>query len=167
MVEETILQHWLVTKFILPFLLIFALVYAILEKTNLFGEDKHQINAIIAGVLGLVFVSVVSPKLIVENMILFLTVAIVVIFVVLLLWGFVSGSELKTDILSNKGVKWVVGIVLILAVIIAVLWASGVWEYVYDFLFEGDWSSTFWTNFIFIVVAGAALALVIVKSKST
>jgi hypothetical protein len=166
MAEETILQHWLVTQFILPFVLIFALVYAVLEKTKLFGDDKHQINAIVAGVLGLIFVSVISPKLIVENMILFLTVAIVIVFVVLLLWGFVSGSELKTNILSNKAVKWIVGIALIIAVIIALLWASGISGNVYDALFRRSWSSEFWTNAIFIIVAGAALAVVLRSSKN-
>ena len=89
---ETILQHWIVTQFILPFTLVFALVYAILLKTKLLGEG-NQVNAIIAGVIGLIFVSALEPKLIVENMMLFLAVAIVIVFVVLLLWGFVSGGD--------------------------------------------------------------------------
>ena len=166
MVQETILQHWVVTQFILPLLLIIFLVYAILEKTKLFGDDKHQTNALIAFVIGLIFVSVLSPKLIVENLILFLTVAIVIVFIVLLLWGFVSGSDLSDNILSNKYVKWIVGIALIIAVIIAVLWATGVAGTVYDWLFKQTWSGTFWTNAIFIIAAGAALALILAKSKS-
>jgi len=164
MAGETIFQHWIVTKFILPFALITAILYAILEKTKLFGDGKHQLNAIISGVIGLIFVGAVFPKLVVENMILFLIVAVVIMFVVLLLWGFVSGQDMKDNILSNKGVKWVVGIVLVIAVIVAVLWATGVDVTVLDLLFNQSWSNSFWTNFFFIVVVAGVIALVL-KNK--
>lgn len=160
-VQETILQHWVVTQFILPLLLIVFIVYALLEKTKLLGEESHQMNAVVAFVLGLIFVSVVSPKLIVNNLILFLTIALVVLFVVLLLWGFVSGSDLSKNILTNNGVKWVVGIGLVIAVIIAIIWASGSWPDFYSLLFSKSWSGTFWINFVFVIVAGGALALII------
>ncbi len=165
MALETIFQHELLTKFAYPFLLIFFIVFAVLEKTQILGEDKKQLNAVLAFVIGLIFLSVVQPRLIVENMILFLTVAIVIVFVVLLLWGFVSGGELKTDFLSNKGVKWTVGIVVVIAVIVAVFWAAGISTDAFDFLFKQSWSNTFWTNFIFVAVVAAALAVVL-KTKS-
>jgi len=159
---ETILQHWVVTKFILPFLLMFVLVYAILAKTKLLGEDQ-QVNAIISFVIGLIFVSVAYPKDVVGNMILFLTVALVVVFVALLLWGFVSGNDLKTGILDGK-IKWVVGIVGLIIIIIAVLWATGIENSVFDFFFRQTWSASFWTNFAFIAMIAIALA-VILKAK--
>ena len=161
MALETIFQHELLTKFAYPFLLIFFIVFAILEKTKILGEDKKQLNAVLAFVIGLIFLSVVQPRLIVENMILFLTVAIVIVFVVLLLWGFVSGGELKTNFLSNKGVKWTVGIVVVIAVIVAVFWAAGISTDAFDFLFKQNWSNSFWTNFIFVAVVAAALAVVL------
>src|SRR3989344_4428063 len=89
---ETILQHWIFTSFVFPFLLIFFIVFGILQKSKLFGEAK-QLNALIAFVIGLIFVGAVFPKLVVGNLILFLTVAVVVMFVALLLWGFVAGGE--------------------------------------------------------------------------
>jgi len=161
---ETIFQHEFATKFAYPFLLIFFIVFAILEKTNLVGEDKKQLNAVLAFVIGLIFLSAVQPRLIVENMILFLTVAIVIVFVVLMLWGFVSGGDLKADFLSNKGVKWTVGIAVVIAVIVAVFWAAGIENSTFDFLFKQSWSNTFWTNFVFVAVVAAALAVVL-KSK--
>ena len=85
MVEKTILQHEIFTRFALPFLLMFFVVFAVLEKTKLFGEDKKQLNALIAFVIGLIFVSAVYPTLVVSNLILFLTVALIVVFVALLL----------------------------------------------------------------------------------
>ena len=157
--EETILQHWILTRFAYPFLLIFFIVFAVLEKTKIFGEDKKQLNALVAFVIGLIFISVVYPTLVVENLILFLTVALVVMFVGLLLWGLISGGELKTDILKVKGLKWVVGILIVIAVAIALIWAMGVWNEFINFLFEQTWSKSFWTNMVFIAVIAIALAL--------
>lgn len=158
--EITILQHWIVTKFILPFLLIFVLVYAILEKTKLFGDGKHQINAIISGVIGLIFVGAFSPKIFVDNMMLFLTIGIVIIFVFLMLWGFATGSELKSPI-PSKGMKIAIGIFIFVAVGIAVLWAAGVENQFFDLLFRQSWSKTLWTNVAFVVVVAGAIALVL------
>jgi len=158
---ETIFQNWIVTDFILPFLLIWTIVFAILEKTKLFGDGKKQLDAIIAFVIGLIFVGAVFPKLVVGNLVLFLTVSIVVVFVGLLLWGFISGSELKADFLKNKGIKITAGIVITIAVILAVLWATGIQNSVWDFFFRNTWSGEFWTNFFFVAVIIIALVVVL------
>lgn len=165
--EPTIFQSEIVTQFILPFLLIWTIVFAILEKTNLFGEDKKQLNAIIAFVIGLIFVGAIFPKLVVGNLILFLTVAIVIVFIVLILWGFASGQDFKSDILKKKGIKWVVGIAILVAVTIAVIWATGVENDVLDFLFDQGWSSEFWTNFFFIAVIVIVIVVVLAGKKKS
>lgn len=156
-----ILQSPIFTQFIFPFALIFFILFGILEKLKVFGDDKKQLNALIAAVVGLIFVGAVSPKLIVGNLILFLTVAIVVVFIGLLLWGFISGGELKID----DKVKPLVGAVVVLAVAIATLWALGVqisfFEDVFAFLFKSSWSSDFWTNAAFIIVVIMAVVLVV------
>ena len=164
MAAEIFLQNIVFTKFILPFLLIFFIVFAVLEKTKVFGEDKKQINALIAFIIGLIFVGVAFPKEVVENLILFLTVALVVVFVFLILWGFVSGKELKIE---STGLKWVVGIVLLVIVIISVLWATGIQGGVLDLLFGQSWSGALWTNVAFVVIIGVALALVLKGTKSS
>jgi hypothetical protein len=158
MAEETILQNEIFTNFALPFLLIFFIVFGILEKTKLFGEGKKQLNALIAFVIGLIFVAAVFPKLVVGNLILFLTIAIVVMFVALLLWGFVTGQT--PDFASmHTGLKWVIGIVIVVAVGIALLWAMGIEGGASDLLFEQSWSGEFWTNAAFVVVVIVALVL--------
>ena len=86
MTLETILQHWILTDFVYPFLLVFFIVFAILDKTKLLGGDKKQLNAMLAFVIGLIFVSAVYPKVVVGDLILFLTISIIVVFVFLLLW---------------------------------------------------------------------------------
>jgi hypothetical protein len=156
--EETILQHWVITRFILPFLLIFFISFGILEKIKLFGDNRKQLHALTAFVIGLIFVGAVFPKLVVSNLILFFTVAIVVLFVAILLWGFVSGEEVK---ITNRPLKWIIGIGIMVAVLIAVLWASGVEGSAFDFLFRQSWSTDFWTNVAFIAVIIIALVVVI------
>ena len=164
MAVETFLQTDIVAKFILPFLLIFFLIYALLEKTKILGE-RHQINALTAFVVGLIFVGAVFPKIVVGNLILFLTIAIVTMFVGLLLWGFTLGGE---PTLSD-GIKRLLGVVLIIAVIIAVFWAVGLrvefLNSTIDFIFYSSWSSTFWTNVLFVGAIAVALAVVWTTTK--
>lgn len=160
-----ILQHPMFTSFVYPFLIVFFIVFAVLEKTRLLGEDKKQLNALLSFVIGLVFVSAVYPKMVVENMILFLSVALVIMFVVLMLWGFIFAKEKGFELTS--GMKWGLFGVVTVALVIAILWATGVSESsLYNFLFGKPWSEAFWTNLIFIVLIGIALGVIVKGAKS-
>lgn len=163
MAEETILQHWIFSKFILPFLLVFFIVFAVLEKTKIFGDNKKQLNALISFVVGIIFVGAVFPKLVVGNLILFLTVALIIVFVVLLLWGFLTGEEAK---FSGKAVKIIAAIVIIVAVAIFFFWTAGWQTTIFSTLFNQSWSKAFWTNLLFIVIIAIALALIL-KAKNS
>jgi hypothetical protein len=158
--ETTFLQHWVFSQFLLPFLLVFFIVFAILERTRLFGEGKKQLNALTSFVIGLIFVGAVYPKLVVGNMILFLTVALICVFVVLLLWGFIFGD--KEGFKLEKWMKWVLGIIVGIAFIWAILWATG-WTAQVSSVFSG--SSAIWTNIAFVVVIAIALALVLMAKE--
>jgi hypothetical protein len=160
MANEIFLQNWIFTKFAFPFLLIFFIVFAILEKTQIFGDDKKQTNALISFVIGLIFVSFTYPKEVVENLILFLTVALVVVFVIMLLWGFASGGG-KLEL--QGWMKWILWIGIGIAVIMALVWATGVDSRTIDLLFYQSWSKTFWTNVVFVVAIAAALAVILKK----
>ena len=50
------LDGWGLTDVMLPFLLIFTLVFAIMQKTKILGEDKKNFNVIIALVMALLVV---------------------------------------------------------------------------------------------------------------
>ena len=166
MVEETIFQNWIFTKFILPVLLIFTLVFAVLEKTKLFGDDKKQLNAIVALVISLIFVGFVFPKEVVTNMILFMTVALVVMFVVLILWGFVY-ADVKTGFAPEKWMKWSFAIVIIIAVVLAVIWSTGDQFGILNYLTKQPSTKMFWSNVIFIAAVIGALVAVIKSGKKT
>jgi hypothetical protein len=162
----TFLQSPVLTNFIYPFLFIFFVFFALLEKLKVFGEDKKQIHALIAFVIGFIFVSAIFPKVIVNNLILFLAVAIVIVFVVLLLWGFIAGEEGLKLSSAPKGLKWGIGIVIVLVVIFAVFWAAGIDTIgFFDKIFHSSWSNTFWTNAFFIIMVAAALAVALGTGK--
>ena len=163
MASHLFLQNIIFTKFAFPFLLMFFIVFAILEKTKVFGEDKKQINALIAFVIGLIFVSARYPVEVVSNLILFLTVSLIVFFVVLMLWGFVGAGDKGFELEGwMKYLLWGVGGI---AVVFAVIWATGIDFVVIDLLFHQSWSGTFWTNVIFVVAIAGALALVLRSGK--
>lgn len=158
---ETILQNWIFTKFLFPFLLIFFVVFAILEKTKVFGSEKKQINALVALVIGLIFVGVAYPVDVVNNLILFLTVSLIVVFIVLLLWGFATGS---TDVKIEGNMKKFAAFLIGVAVVVAVLWITGIQDELYNgfvnIFFKQAWSKTFWTNAIFVIAIAAAIAVI-------
>ncbi len=51
-----ILEQWGLTDVLLPFLLIFVVMFAILQKTKILGDDKKRFNMAIALVIGLLVV---------------------------------------------------------------------------------------------------------------
>ncbi len=156
----TILQSEVFTRFILPFFLIFFVTFALLEKTKLFGDGKKQIDAMIAFVVGLIFVSVLYPTVVVNNLILFLTVALVCVFVIMLLWGFIFG-DIKEGFKPTGWMKITLAIIVGISFIFAFIWATGLWGKVGETLFRQSWSKTFWTNFGFVLAIAVALALVL------
>ena len=56
-----LLESYGFTDALLPFLLIFTIVFAVLQKTNILGKDKKNFNVILALVLaltaGMLFIS--------------------------------------------------------------------------------------------------------------
>ena len=50
------MESWGLTDVLLPFTLIFTIMFAILQKTRVFGEEKKNINMVVALVFGLLVV---------------------------------------------------------------------------------------------------------------
>ena len=164
-----ILQASLFTDFLYPFLLMFFIMYALLQKSKLLGEEQSQINAFVSLVVSLIFVAVVFPVMVVNNLILFMTVGVVVIFVGFVLWGFINNGDISLNSKVQKGLA----VLTFVAVIVAVLWATGafpgVWnalEVFFDWAFSSG-TEGFWTNFLIVVLVVAAVAAVLRVKKGT
>lgn len=168
---QIFLQYPLFTRFLLPFFLVFFIIFAILEKTKLFGTEgrSKQINAFVSFIIGLIFVTFLSPTLVLSNLVLFLSIAIVIVLIVLMIWGFLSGDNEMKILTEKTWLKVTLFIVVIIAVIFGVVWSFGTSPSsaginLISVLFQQSWSSTFWTNAVFVVLIAVALALVIGRS---
>jgi len=147
-------------EIILPWILVFVLFFAILEKTNILGEGKKQVNAIVAATIALILLVFPFARDIIIDLIPLMVIAMVVIFVFLLLYAFVAGEK-KGDPL-NKSIKITFGILIAIFVISSVLVVTDSWDALWDFLS----SSNIGTNILFIVLAAAAVTVVLMsKSK--
>ncbi len=158
MVEPFLISS-LFTDYVLPFILVFTLIFAILQKTQLLGEDKKQINSMIGLVVGLILISFSFARDIVVQLMPFLAVSAVILLVFMLLYGFIMGKK-DGDVL-HKGVKIALGIILGLALITAMLFITGYWDPIYDLMFGGEGSSQIWINILLVVVIAGAIASVV------
>jgi hypothetical protein len=140
-----VLNQWQqegIFSLLLPFLLIFALIYGILEKTKIFSENK-AVNPVIAFIVGLVsiqfdlvpqFFSVIFPKL---------GVGLAILLVVIIILGVFLPSE-----------SWVTytmfGIGAIILIVTLVYTADDL-----------GWSAGYWWTQNWPTIAGAVFILVI------
>ena len=159
---ESVFAEPIFLEYILPFLLVFTLSFAILDRTKILGDGKKQINAIMSLVIGLILIGFPFARDVVVKLIPFFAVALVVLFVFMLLYGFVSGKE--KDVL-HRGTKVALLILLSIAVITALLWATGWWEKIYDTLVNGKNTAQIWMNVLLIAIIGGALAIVLATGE--
>ncbi len=164
MVLETILASEFAVKIVYPFLLVFVLIFAILQKSKLFGEDKRQIDALIALSIALIFVAFGWATEIITNMMPFLAIALVTILVFMLIFGFVASGENGLEIPFYLKIAGVVFATVV--VVIALIVATGQWEVIYGSLFGEGAMSEIWVNIILVVVVVAAVAAVVFSGKS-
>ncbi|MEK6948051.1 MAG: hypothetical protein AABX19_02295 [Nanoarchaeota archaeon] len=108
-----------VMNYVLPFLLVFAIVFAILEKTAILGNNKKNINVVVSSVIGML---VVVQQGIVELINLFLprvSLILVVMLMVLMLIAMLAGKRFEGLQKSALGL----GIILIIVAVIIALTA--------------------------------------------
>lgn len=146
-------------RVILPFLLIFVVVFAILEKTAILGKERRQVNAIVSFVFALIFVSVPYAVAVTTDVIPIVAISIVIILAFMLVIGFIGGTE-KGGL--SKGLRVTVGIVFGITLIITVLWATGGLPYIKR-LGEAE---QFWPTLILIAFIIAVFSVVLTAKPS-
>lgn len=141
--------------YLLPFLLIFALVFGILTQIKLFKDNK-AINGIIALVVGLMalqfgfvsqFFSEIFPRL---------GIALAIMLIILILVGLFSDPDSNAVMYTMLGVGAIIAIIVLIQTAGALNWSSGWW-----------WSEN-WPMVAGVVVILLALAIIVGgSSKST
>lgn len=112
---------------VLAFVLVFTLVFAVLQKSKILGEGKKQIDALISLAIGLIVISVGSALNFIQQIIPFMAISLIIILVFMLLLGmFYNEGSFKI----SDGLKIFFGIIVFLAVAIAVLIFTGGWSYI-------------------------------------
>ncbi|MEK6873786.1 MAG: hypothetical protein AABW91_02995 [Nanoarchaeota archaeon] len=159
MVLETILSSELAVRIVYPFLLVFVLVFGILEKSKILGDEKHQINSIIALVVGLITIAFSWATDVIINLMPFLAVSAVVLLVFLILYGFVASTN-KEGLTLNKNLKNALGVLSGIIVVIALIVATGQWSRVYNWMFVDYGSGPIWGNVLLFAIVIGALILV-------
>ena len=164
MALETILSSDFAVKIIYPFLLVFTLVFAILQKSKILGEDKRQIDALVALAVALIVVAFSWATNIIAGLMPFLAVSVVILLVFMILYGFVA-SDMREGLKLPKQLQYGIGILAGIALIIAIIVATGQWDKVYDSLFNGGTFSSLASNILMIVIILGALTIVILGAK--
>ncbi|MDP2946816.1 MAG: hypothetical protein Q8N88_01765 [Nanoarchaeota archaeon] len=147
---------------LLPFLLIFVLVFAILQKTKLLGDGKQQIDAMVALAVALILIGFPQPRDIVVSLVPWVAVGAIVILIFFILYGFVAG-----DLSGDKIPKWMKGVFGVLAAIFTagvVLYVTGLGKVALNF-FSVTGDSGFWVNAIVAILVVGAVVWVILGSK--
>lgn len=158
---------------ILPFLLIFTLVFGVLEKTKVFGttdnKPKTNINAMISFVIALFFVA--TPRLVeaVQISLPQISVLLVVLMCLLMLIGFIMSESDKGFNFEKHGfLKGFLIFSLVVGVMLIFLNAVGWWDEFWDMLGFNFWTSTAGMTLIFLgVVVGAIYFITSAKSTKS
>lgn len=149
-----------------PFLLIFTLVYAILERSKVLGSDKeepkHNLNAMVAFVMA--FLTIASPSII--SFLNFMTVWIVVIFLTIVFLTFLifAVNQEAEKTMKSKGFR--ITLVSIIAGLVVLIFFIGFYQDK-EFPPIGNWFLDFLNSeafqlIIFLVIL-AVLVLIVVK----
>lgn len=150
------------TEMILPFLLIFVVIFAILQRSKILGDGKKQIDSLTALAIALLLIGVPAARDIVTGIIPWLAVGVVVLLMFFLLYGFADG-----DVSTEKRPKWIKNMlygVIVLFMGGVLLFATPLGDILYNFAIEGS-SSEVWINVIMIAVIIGVIAVAVQGEK--
>ena len=168
------LESWGLTDVMLPFLLIFTLVFAILQKTNILGEGKKNYNVVVSLVMALLFIiphvtgryssmgfaSGRDPVDIINGFlpgISLVIVAVIMLFILIGIWGgeakWAGGTpSAMIALLAAVAVVWIFGA--------SAGWWSG-WNWFTNFFGEDS------VSLIIIILVFGIIIWFITKSEKT
>jgi|TARA_Y100000310_G_scaffold192951_1_gene192877 hypothetical protein len=157
---------------ILSFLIVFVLMFALLTKTKVLGEEKF-IHLFVSFLIATIFVTAASVRQLVLDVVPWFAVFIVALFFILILSGFMGKSDL-----IGKGVGWVFILLVIVLFVVSGIKIFSITFTPYlpgpSYGVGGDSNMLFFTDWIYSSrVLGAALLLgiaalvswVLVKTK--
>lgn len=149
-----IFDYSLFSQILPAFLLIFVLVFAILQKAKIVSEEAKT-NLLISLAVALMFIFVPFARNFVVGIMPFLAIALAVMLAFFIMWGFVAGDQWN----QNKWIKPVFGALIGIFLLGVVLYVSGWWNLIQD-NFYGVLGPNGWAVIILVVIIVGAIALV-------
>jgi hypothetical protein len=151
-----------VFSYVVPFLLIFAVVFGILKKSDLFGAKErgnNSIETIIAAAVALLSLQFDMVGLFFSNIFPKMGVGLAFILVILIFLGFVGVNVPNPGDSTVSGVQWVgiVGAVLVTLWAFSDFWAFGSFGYGGNLFFW--FTDYFWSLVILGIVIWAIVAV--------
>jgi len=96
---------------LLPFILVFTLVFAVLQKINLFGTGKKNINAIVSLVIALFFLNNTYLIYVLQKFLPNVSIILIIFLMLLLLIGVFAGPTEFTNV--SLGIAFFVSLIAI------------------------------------------------------
>lgn len=156
----TLLSNPFVLEVVLPFVLVFTLVFALLQKSAILGKGKRQIDALVGLVIALIVISFANAVGIILSLIPFLVISLFILLVFMILYS--MAFQGKEEFALHRGIKIVIGVVVTIALVIAILVATGGWNYLRVNLFSSSASSSLSSNLMLIGAIVIALIVALV-----
>jgi len=116
---------------ILPFLLVYAIVYGILVRTKIFGPEQTSVNAIISFSLALFFVAAANVVEVIQGFLPWVGVVAIFIVGVMMLGVLIYGGEMES---FSKHFKVPGILITVVALFYALFYAAGWWEGIVDIM---------------------------------
>jgi len=149
------------SQILLPFLLVFVLLFAILQKSKLFGEDKTQTNSIISLVMALILVGVPLARGVITDIVPIVGVVAVILLVFMIILGFVGYTDDKGNL--NKPLQITIAIIMGITLLAGIAWSLGLIPKITDAI-KNPQLGTVWQSLIFIIII---VVIFIIMMKST
>jgi len=164
------LERWGLTDVLLPFLLIFVIIFAVLQKTKILGESKKNLNVVIAVVVGLLvviphitgrFPANADPVLIINDALPQVSIVLVAVIFLLILIG-VFGQDYVMLGVTMPGWITLISLVVILLIFGG---SAGWWDAGFGQTLENFFGTEGVAIFIMLITFGIIIAWITSDSK--
>lgn len=173
------LHDWHFYDVVLPFILVYVIVFAVLEKSKIFkvegGDNNHvkNVNSVIAFVFGLFVVASIQTVQYIQSLIVNISLIIIFILVTMILLGFIFGDQYMQLFMEKDGNSWkikpaiayTIGIVVFLTALISLLYIIGWMDWFIDWWDTQDFGNND-IGSIVIVIGVLAVLYWITKGDS-
>lgn len=152
---------------VLPFLLAFTIVYAVLEKTKIFGskESKKNINAMIAFVIALFFVATTQLVEGTKEMLPNIVIILIALMSFMMLVGFFYTDK---EFSFEQHKFWKVFLTIIMFICVILLFWHAFFPEEWEWFWVGNmgfWSSTPGVTIIFLLIVIGTVLFVTLGGK--